>query len=139
LNISFALENASLFITSSFLLLRKYFCTLFSRLWTGNVNRFHGFVVPRPDWIQVLYLFGTLGLHRLLTETLKLANEIVRRKMARFASLTDQALDVIIDEKDSKNTKSVIRVSEKILNDYLKEKDGEIKSIDELDSSPQVK
>jgi hypothetical protein len=55
--------------------------------------------------------------------------------MARFASLTDQDLDVIIDEKDSKNTKSVIRVSEKILNDYLKEKDGEIKSIDELDSA----
>jgi hypothetical protein len=26
-------------------------------------------------------------------------------------------------------------VSEKILNDYLKEKDGEIKSIDELDSA----
>ena len=54
--------------------------------------------------------------------------------MARFALLTDQDLDVIIDE-DSKNTKSVIRVSEKILNDYLKEKDGEIKSIDELDSA----
>jgi hypothetical protein len=30
--------------------------------------------------------------------------------MARFASLTDQDLDIIIDEKDSKNTKSVIRV-----------------------------
>jgi hypothetical protein len=53
--------------------------------------------------------------------------------MARFALLTDQDLDVIIDE-DSKNTKSVIRVSEKILNDYLKDKDGKIKSIDELDS-----
>ena len=36
--------------------------------------------VPRPDWIKVLYLFGTLGLHRLLTKTLKLANETVRRK-----------------------------------------------------------
>jgi hypothetical protein len=55
--------------------------------------------------------------------------------MARFALLTDQDLDVIIDEKDSKNTKSVIHVSEKILNDYLKDKDGEIKSIDELDSA----
>jgi predicted Zn-dependent protease len=54
--------------------------------------------------------------------------------MARFALLTDQDLDVIIDE-NSKNTKSVIRVSEKILNDYLKDKDGEIKSIDELDSA----
>ena len=99
------------------------------------MNRFRGCFVPRPDWIKVLYLFGTLGLHRLLTKTLKLANETVRRKMARFASLTDQYLDVIIDEKDSKNTKSVIRVSEKILNDYLKEKDGEIKTIDELDSA----
>ena len=55
--------------------------------------------------------------------------------MARFALLTDQDLDVIIDEKDSKNTKSVIRVSVKILNDYLKDKDGEIKSIDELNSA----
>ena len=54
------------------------------------MNRFPGFLVPRPDWIKVLYLFGTLGLHRLLTKTLKLANEIVRRKMARFAPLTDQ-------------------------------------------------
>jgi hypothetical protein len=36
-----------------------------------NVNRFPGFLVPRPDWIKVLYLFGTLGLHRLLTKTLK--------------------------------------------------------------------
>ena len=35
------------------------------RLWTGNVNRFRGFLVPRPDWIKVLYLFGTLRLHRL--------------------------------------------------------------------------
>ena len=54
--------------------------------------------------------------------------------MARFALLTDQDLDVIIDE-DSKNTKSVICVPGKILNDYLKDKDGEIKSIDELDSA----
>ena len=99
------------------------------------MNRFRGFLVPRPDWITVLYLFGTLGLHRLLTKTLKLVNETVRWKMARFASLTDQDLDVIIDEKDSKNTKLVFRVSEKILNDYLKEKNGEIKSIDELDSA----
>ena len=34
-----------------------------------NVNRFREFLVPRPDWIKVLYLFGTLGLHRLLTKT----------------------------------------------------------------------
>ena len=35
------------------------------------MNRFRGFLVPRPDWIKVLYVFGTLGLHRLLTKTLK--------------------------------------------------------------------
>jgi hypothetical protein len=35
------------------------------------VNRFRGFLVPRPDWIKVLYLFGTLGLHRLFTKTQK--------------------------------------------------------------------
>jgi hypothetical protein len=35
------------------------------------VNRFRGFLVPRPDWIKGLYLFGTLGLHRLLMKTLK--------------------------------------------------------------------
>jgi hypothetical protein len=33
-----------------------------------NVNRFRGFLVPRPDWIKVLYLFGTLGVHRLINE-----------------------------------------------------------------------
>ena len=38
---------------------------------TGNVTLFRGFLAPRPDWIKVLYLFGTLGLHRLLTKTLK--------------------------------------------------------------------
>jgi hypothetical protein len=42
----------------------------FLRLWTGNVNRFRGILDPRPDWIEVLYLFGALGLHRLLTKTL---------------------------------------------------------------------
>jgi hypothetical protein len=35
------------------------------------VNRFRGLLVPRLDWIKVLYSFGTLGLHRLLTKTLK--------------------------------------------------------------------
>ena len=37
----------------------------FLKDWTGNVNRFRGFLVPRPDWIKVLYLFWALGLHRL--------------------------------------------------------------------------
>ena len=35
-------------------------CESFSRIFSS-----------RPDWIKVLYLFGTLGLHRLLTKTLK--------------------------------------------------------------------
>jgi hypothetical protein len=37
----------------------------------GNVTLFRGILVPCPDWIKVLYLFGTLRLHRLLTKTLK--------------------------------------------------------------------
>ena len=32
------------------------------------MNRFRGFLVPQPDWIKVVYLFGTIGLHRLLTK-----------------------------------------------------------------------
>jgi hypothetical protein len=40
------------------------------------VNRFRGLLVPRLDWIKALYLFGTLGLHRLLTKTLKFFNKI---------------------------------------------------------------
>jgi hypothetical protein len=35
------------------------------------VNRFRGFLIPRPHWRKVLYLFGTLKLHLLLTKTLK--------------------------------------------------------------------
>jgi hypothetical protein len=33
------------------------------------LNRFRGVLDPRPDWIEVLFLFGTLGLHRLLTNS----------------------------------------------------------------------
>jgi hypothetical protein len=40
------------------------------------VNSFRGFLVPQPDWIKVLYLFGTLGLHRLLTKTLKFVKNL---------------------------------------------------------------
>ena len=36
---------------------------------TGNVTLFRGILMPCPDWINVLYLFGTLGLHRLLAKT----------------------------------------------------------------------
>ena len=39
---------------------------------TGNVTLFRGILMPCPDWINVLYLFGTLGLHRLLAKTLEI-------------------------------------------------------------------
>lgn len=50
----------------------------------------------------------------------------------RFASLTDDDLEGIIQDKDAKNTKSVVRVAVKILTDYLSEKDGEFKTLDDL-------
>ena len=52
--------------------------------------------------------------------------------MARFASLSDSDLDKILEDRDSKNTKSV-KLAVKVLNDYLIEKNGEITSVDELD------
>ena len=56
-------------------------------------------------------------------------------EMARFASLSDSDLDQILEDRDSKNTKSVIKLAVKVLNDYLIEKNGEITSVDELDLS----
>jgi hypothetical protein len=56
-------------------------------------------------------------------------------EMARFASLSDSDLDKILEDHDSKNTKSVIKLAVKVLNDYLIEKNGEITSVDELDLS----
>ena len=50
----------------------------------------------------------------------------------RFASLSDVDVEDILQDKDAKNTKSVIRSSTKILSDYLKEKNGDITSLDEL-------
>ena len=55
--------------------------------------------------------------------------------MARFASLSDSDLDQILEDRDSKNTKSVIKLAVKVLNDYLIEKNGEITSVDALDLS----
>jgi hypothetical protein len=55
--------------------------------------------------------------------------------MTRFASLSDSDLDKILEDRDSKNTKSVIKLAVKVLNDYLIEKNGEITSVDELDLS----
>jgi hypothetical protein len=44
-------------------------------------------------------------------------------------------VDRILEDRDSKNTKSVIKLAVKVLNDYLIEKNGEITSVDELDLS----
>jgi peroxiredoxin len=55
--------------------------------------------------------------------------------MARFASLSDSDLTQILEDCDCKNTKSVIKLTVKVLNDYLIEKNGEIASVDELDLS----
>ena len=48
------------------------------------MNRFRGFLVPRPDWMKVLYLFGTLGLHRLFTKTLKFSKNLKISKISVF-------------------------------------------------------
>jgi hypothetical protein len=50
------------------------------------VNRFRGFLVPRPDWIKVLCLFGTLGLHRLLTKTLKFSQNFKISEISKFST-----------------------------------------------------
>ena len=50
------------------------------------MNRFRGFLVPRPDWIKVLYLFGTLGLHRLLMKTLKFSKNLKKIKNSKIRS-----------------------------------------------------
>ncbi len=40
----------------------------------------------------------------------------------RFASVSEEELKVLIENKDSKNTKTTTKTSVKILNDYLREK-----------------
>jgi len=54
----------------------------------------------------------------------------------RFASLDDDELTKLLDGKDSQNTKKVISVSRKVLHDYLHEKDGQFKSIADMDDAP---
>ena len=49
------------------------------------MNRFRGLLVPRPDWIKVVYLFGTLGLHRLLTKTLKFLKYFKISKISKIS------------------------------------------------------
>ncbi len=43
----------------------------------------------------------------------------------RFASVSEEELKVLIENKDSKNTKRTTKTSVKILNDYLREKNLE--------------
>jgi hypothetical protein len=43
---------------------------------TGNVTLFRGILMPCPDWIHVLYLFGTFGLHHLLEKTIEILKKI---------------------------------------------------------------
>ena len=52
------------------------------------MNRFRGFLVPRPDWIKVLYLFGTLGLHRLLTKISKFSTNFKNFSFHRISKLS---------------------------------------------------
>ena len=49
---------------------------------TGNVTLFRGILMPFPEWINVLYLFGTLGLHRLSAKTLEIKKKI--QKISKF-------------------------------------------------------
>jgi len=53
----------------------------------------------------------------------------------RFASLSDGDIEKILDDRDSKNTKNVIKVAVKALNDYLSEKSGEFSSVNDLDKA----
>ena len=48
-------------------------------------RRFHRFLVPRPDWIKVLYLFRTLGLHHILTKTQKFLKNL--KKFKKFQNI----------------------------------------------------
>ena len=84
-------------ITTKFFTLKLLFFSFFScltiersivfRLWTGNMNRFRELLVPRLDWIKVFYLFGTLGLHRLLTKTLKFSIKIQNFKNFKISKI----------------------------------------------------
>ena len=65
----------SMNITTKFSTLKLLFFS-FSVVWL--LNRFRGFLVPRPNWIKDLYVFGTLGLHRLLTKTLNFFLQIFK-------------------------------------------------------------
>jgi len=55
--------------------------------------------------------------------------------MARFASLEDCDLEDILSSKDAKATKQVIANSVRTMNEYLSAKNGQLKTIEDLDSA----
>jgi hypothetical protein len=78
------------------------------------VNRFRGFLVPRPDWIKVLYLFGTLGLHRLFKKTLQFSKNF---KISKISKIFKICIRLQNFQKISKNSK----FSKKCQNSKIKE------------------
>ena len=50
----------------------------------------------------------------------------------RFASVSEEESKVLIENKDSKNTKRTTKIIVKILNDYLREKNHKIKPLCKL-------
>ena len=77
------------------------------------MNRFLGFLVPRPDWIKVVYLFGTLGLHRLISgnsEILKNFKQFQNSKVKKKIILKFKILKFsqnLIFFQNSKNSKKI--------------------------------
>lgn len=54
----------------------------------------------------------------------------IMAQTGRFASLSDGDLEGLILDKNANNTKSVVRTSKKIISDFLREKYGELKSLE---------
>ena len=54
---------------------------------------------------------------------------------SRFASLEDIYILKIIDDKDTKATKNVIAGATRILHEYLQVKDGQFKTIEDIDTA----
>ena len=54
---------------------------------------------------------------------------------SRFASLADDDILKIIDDKDAKATKNVIAGAARILHEYLQVKDGQFKTIEDIDTA----
>jgi hypothetical protein len=54
---------------------------------------------------------------------------------SRFASLEDDDILKIIDDKDTKATKNVITGAARILHEYLQVKDGQFKTIEDRETA----